>query len=94
MLPVSSLLATNVSPYCTVDCDCILTLLFDAGWLGDLLSTYNMKWQLSPHAIHTQRTILIGKEERFNMGTQNSDILLQQLTEIGFTHFFLIGGRV
>ena len=95
MLPVWGLLAISVPPYPTVDCDCILVLLFDVGWLCGLLSTYGMKEQLPSHAIRTQRLILIGEEEKcFNMGTQSSDLLLQQLTEIGFAYVFPIGGLV
>lgn len=67
MLPAWSLLATNVSPYPAVDCDCILVLLFDVGWLCSLPYIYGMKDQLSSHAIHTLRLILIEEEKCFNM---------------------------
>lgn len=95
MLTVWSLLATSIPPYPAVDCDCILVLLFHVGWLCGLLSAASMKEQLSSHAIHTQRLMLIGEEEKcFNMGAQNSAHLFLQLTEIGFTYIFPIGGLV
>jgi len=38
--------------------------------------------------------LIVEEEKFFNMGTQNSDLLLQLLTEIGFAYVFPIGGLV
>lgn len=56
ILPAWSLLATSVLPYPAVDCDYVLVLRFDVGWLSALLSTYDMKEQLSSDAICTGET--------------------------------------